>query len=232
MTAVDDSIVEDDEILDLGFGTLPEGISPGSIRVARVTITDNDGDDGDDGDNDGDANEAPAFTSPVSFRVEENRRAVGMVVASDSDGADSVTGYALAGGADRALFSINSTTGALRFLAPPNYEEPADTGTNNACEVVVEATSGTGDRARTAQQSITVTVTDVDERPERPAAPGGGCDRRLDDEPGRELDQAGAQRRAAHHRLRAALPRAPGRGGGSDWPHGGTGDDGDRHRRA
>ena len=50
VTAVDDSIVEDDEILELGFGTLPEGISPGSIRVARVTITDND--DGDDGDND------------------------------------------------------------------------------------------------------------------------------------------------------------------------------------
>ena len=53
VTAVDDSIVEDDEILELGFGTLPEGISPGSIRVARVTITDNDGDDGDD-DGDGD----------------------------------------------------------------------------------------------------------------------------------------------------------------------------------
>ena len=44
VTAVDDSIVEDDEILELGFGTLPEGISPGSIRLARVTITDNDGD--------------------------------------------------------------------------------------------------------------------------------------------------------------------------------------------
>ena len=121
---------------------------------------------------DGDANEAPAFTSPPSFRVAENRTAVDMVVASDSDGADSVTGYALAGGADRALFSIDSTTGALRFLAPPNYEEPADTDTDNACEVVVEATSGTGDRTRTAQQSITVMVTDVDERPERPAAPG------------------------------------------------------------
>ena len=58
VTAVDDSIVEDDEILELGFGTLPEGISPGSIRVARVTITDNDGDDGDDGDDDGDGDDS------------------------------------------------------------------------------------------------------------------------------------------------------------------------------
>ena len=177
VTAVDDSIVEDDEILELGFGTLPEGIFPGSIQVARVTITDNDGDDGDndDGDNDNDnddANRPPVFTPPVLFTVAENRTAVGTVAASDSDDADSITGYALAGGADRALFSIDSTTGALRFLAPPNHEEPADADANNACEVVVEATSGTGDRARTAQQSITVTVTDVDEQPERPAAPG------------------------------------------------------------
>ena len=44
VTAVDDSLVEDDEVLELGFGTLPEGISPGPIMVARVTITDNDGD--------------------------------------------------------------------------------------------------------------------------------------------------------------------------------------------
>ena len=42
VTAVDDSIVEEDEVLELGFGTLPEGISPGPIVVARVTITDND----------------------------------------------------------------------------------------------------------------------------------------------------------------------------------------------
>ena len=43
VTAVDDTIVEDDEVLELGFGTLPDGISPGPIVVARVTIIDNDG---------------------------------------------------------------------------------------------------------------------------------------------------------------------------------------------
>ena len=59
VTAVDDSIVEDDEILELGFGTLPEGISPGSIRVARVTITDNDGGDDNDDVDDSDDNDAP-----------------------------------------------------------------------------------------------------------------------------------------------------------------------------
>ena len=126
VTAVDDSIVEDDEVLELGFGTLPQGISPGSIQMARVTITDDDGDDGDnDNDNDNDdTNGPPVFTSPVSFSVAENGTAVGTVVASDSDDGDSVTGYALASGADRALFSIDAATGTLRFLAPPNHEEP------------------------------------------------------------------------------------------------------------
>ena len=231
VTAVDDSIVEDDEILELGFGTLPEGISPGSIQVARVTITDNDSDsDDDDGDNDGDndgdgddddANRAPAFTSPVSFSVAENRTAVGTVVASDSDDADSITGYALAGGADRALFSIDSATGAFRFLTPPNHEEPADADSNNVSAVVVEATSGTGDRARTAQQTITVTVTNADEQPERPAAPGvdptAGSTTDLDvswTEPGRNGGPA-----IAGYELRYR----PGGGAWSNWPHAGTG---------
>ena len=220
VTAVDDSIVEDDEVLELGFGTLPEGISPGSIRVARVTITDNDSDDDGDGDNDG-ANRTPAFTSPVSFTVAENLTAVGTVAASDSDDADSVTGYALAGGADRALFSIDSATGALRFLAPPNHEEPADADSNNVCEVVVEATSGMGERVKTATQTITVTVTNADEQPERPAAPGvdptAGSTTDLDvswTEPGRNGGPA-----IASYELRYR----PGGGEWSDWPHAGTG---------
>ena len=160
VTAVDDSIVEDDEILELGFGTLPEGISPGSIRVARVTITDNDGDDGDDdgddsddgddddgdddngdgddgdnddGDNDGDANEAPAFTSPPSFRVAENRMVVDMVVASDSDGADSVTGYALAGGAiGRCSRSIRRRARSGSWHRPTTRSRPTRTRTTPA----------------------------------------------------------------------------------------------------
>ena len=116
-----------------------------------------------------DANAAPAFTSAATFNPAENQTAVGTVVASDSDADDEVTGYALSGGADQALFSIGSTSGVLTFLTAPNYEDPQDANTDNAYVVVVQATSGTGDREKTATQTITVTVMDDDT--EAPAAP-------------------------------------------------------------
>ncbi len=153
VTAVDDSIMEDDEILELGFGTLPEGISPGSIRVATVTIT----------DNDGDANAPPTFDSPPTFEVPENQTSIGTVRASDSDAADEVTGYVMTGGADQALFSIRQTSGVLTFDAAPDFEESRDADGNNAYLLTVQASSGTGSRLKTAEQSITVTVTRLGE---------------------------------------------------------------------
>ena len=108
------------------------------------------------------ANAAPTFTSAASFSVAENTTAVGTVVASDADEDDSITGYALTGGADRSLFAITNA-GALTFKSAPDYESPTDADTDNAYVVVVEATSGAGERARTATQTVTVAVTDVDE---------------------------------------------------------------------
>ena len=119
-----------------------------------------------------DANASPSFTSPATFNVPENRAAVGTVAASDSDGGDSVTGYAIHGGADRSKFSIAGATGALTFASAPNFEAPADADTGNDYVVVVRAMSGTGARAKTADQTITVTVTDVaGEAPGVPVAP-------------------------------------------------------------
>ena len=115
-------------------------------------------------------NVAPTFTSGAMFTVAENETAVGTVVATDSDAGDTVTGYALTGGADRAQFSITSA-GALTFDTAPDYESPADADTDNAYVVVVEATSGAGERVMTATQAITVTVTDQSETPSAPSAP-------------------------------------------------------------
>ena len=53
----------------------------------------------------------------------------------------------------------------------PDHENPADADTNNVYLVTVTATGGTGARALTTDQAITVTVTDVDEPPSAPAAP-------------------------------------------------------------
>ena len=116
-----------------------------------------------------DANAAPSFTSAAMFNPAENQTAVGTVVASDSDTGDAITDYALSGGADQALFAIGSTSGALTFQAAPNYEDPQDANTDNAYLVVVQATSGTGDREQTGTQTITVTVMDDDD--EAPGAP-------------------------------------------------------------
>ena len=116
-----------------------------------------------------DANAAPSFTSAATFNPAENQTAVGTVRASDSDTGDEVTGYEISGGADRALFAIDETRGVLTFQAAPNYEDPKDAGTDNAYLVVVQATSGTGDREQTGTQTITVTVMDDDT--EAPAAP-------------------------------------------------------------
>ena len=110
-----------------------------------------------------DANAAPVFTSSATFSAAENQTAAGTVQATDSDADDNVTGYEIQGGADASKFSLDSGTGKLRFVAAPNYEAAADDDGNNEYMVVVRATSGAGAREKTADQTITVTVTDVDE---------------------------------------------------------------------
>ena len=115
-----------------------------------------------------DVNEPPSFTSSATASVTENSTAVLKVTATDADAADSVTAYAVTGGADQSKFSITSPGGALTFNTAPDYENPTDTGTNNIYNVTVQATSGAGSRAKTATQTIVVTVTDVNEPPSVP----------------------------------------------------------------
>ena len=113
-------------------------------------------------------NVAPSFTSSATFDAAENQTDVGTVLAADSDADDSVTGYAIAGGADMALFEIGATSGELAFKTAPDFEDP---DTDNVHEVTVRATSGTGTRVMTADQTIAVTVTDADEQSAKPAPP-------------------------------------------------------------
>ena len=113
-------------------------------------------------------NQAPHFTSGSTFNVPENTTAVGTVVAEDRNTDDSITGYEISGGSDQAQFAITNA-GVLSFQTAPDYERPEDSDTNNAYIVVVEATSGTNNRALTARQTLTITVSDVDtEAPGKP----------------------------------------------------------------
>ena len=138
----------------------------------RATNDEGTGDWSDAGTGTTDANAAPAFSSSATFDAAENQTSAGTVVATDSDAGDDITGYAITGGADQALFEIGMTDGALTFKTAPNYEDAKDQGTNNTYVVTVEATSGMGEREKTATQTITVTVTDAaGEAPGKPDAP-------------------------------------------------------------
>ena len=162
VTAADDTDTANDEV-SLTHSAASTDSDYDAIVIGGVTVTVEDNDT---------ANSAPTFTSAATFDAAENQTAVGTVQASDSDADDSVTGYAIQGGADRSTFSIVETTGVLTFASAPNFEAPADADTDNAYVVVVRAASGTGARAKTADQTITVTVTDVaGEAPGVPAAP-------------------------------------------------------------
>ena len=121
-------------------------------------------------------NVAPIITSEATFTVEENITTVCTVTASDADSGDDITAYAITGGVDQAKFSIGATTGVLSFKVAPDFENPSDVAStipanaasNNEYIVVVTATGGTGDRALTARDTLTITVTDVDEPPSSP----------------------------------------------------------------
>jgi len=107
-------------------------------------------------------NDAPIISSDggaatAAISVAENTTAVTTVVATDPELATPT--YSLFGGADQAKFAINATTGALSFIAAPNFEAPTDAGANNTYEVIVRASDG----SLSDDQTITVTVTDVNE---------------------------------------------------------------------
>ncbi|HYJ83995.1 MAG TPA: hypothetical protein VEW26_14275 [Allosphingosinicella sp.] len=102
-------------------------------------------------------NEGLAITSPATASVLENGTAAATIVASDVDG-DPVS-YAIAGGADAALFTIDASTGALTFRNAPNYEAPADSGGDNVYDVIVSATDG----SFTDSKAVAITVGNVNE---------------------------------------------------------------------
>ena len=155
------------------------------------------------------ANTAPRFTSTAAPSVAENVKLAVTLQATDDFG-DPIIGFSIKEGADSAMFAIDDNS-KLLFEIAPNFEDPTDVETttpandanNNQYVVVVTVTGGEGDRALTAEQTITVTVTDADEPPLAPGKP--------------EVDTvsitslrarwAGADEyRAADHRLRLPLP--------------------------
>ena len=137
--------------LDFGGGDILEIQNGSGINIATL---------GADIDvNETPPNQAPSITSAATYSIAENGTSVGTVVATDPE-SDPLT-YAISGGADASRFLIEANTGALSFASAPDFEAPADVGTDNVYDLQVSVTDATN----TVAQDIAVTITDVDETP-------------------------------------------------------------------
>ncbi len=150
---------------ELSFANAPNFESPADANgdnVYEVEVTADDGNGGVDTqtlnitvDN---VNETPTITSDSNFNLNENNTLVTTVTATDPDG--DVISYAIAGGNDSNLFTIDSTTGELSFNNAPNFESPADADGDNTYEVEVSAIDGSGS---VDTQALNISVNDTNE---------------------------------------------------------------------
>jgi len=96
----------------------------------------------------------PEITSSAAPSIVEGNTAVLTVTATRGQ-----TPYTFSiSGTDSALFSINSSTGALAFLVAPDYAAPGDAGANNVYNLTVRVASVGG---AYAEQAVAVTVTET-----------------------------------------------------------------------
>jgi hypothetical protein len=92
----------------------------------------------------------------AAVAVNENQTSVTQVVSAAGASAT----YAIDGGTDAALFTIDSVTGVLRFAHAPDFEAPGGDG-DHLYLVRVRASNG----AFSDTQTLTVTVANVNEAP-------------------------------------------------------------------
>ena len=109
-------------------------------------------------------NAAPTFpggtvTRSVAENTAANTNIGSPVAATDTDSGDTLT-YSLEG-TDGGSFTIDSTSGQIQISAALNYEA------KTSYSVTVRVNDGTVD----VTKEVTISVTDVDEPPDQPAAP-------------------------------------------------------------
>lgn len=109
------------------------------------------------GDNkDRSVNTPPELTSGTFVEVDENHKSVFFTArARDADG--HAVEFELAG-EDAEYFVLDRHSGALRFVSPPNFEEPLDADKDNRYELTIIAKDSRGAEAR---QPLTVQVNNV-----------------------------------------------------------------------
>jgi hypothetical protein len=110
-------------------------------------------------------------TATASLNLTENSTAVTTVAATDADLPASAPVYSITGGADAARFSIDGSTGLLRFATAPDYETPADADADNVYHVTVQASDG----SLAATQALSITVTAVNDNAPVVTSNGGAA---------------------------------------------------------
>jgi VCBS repeat-containing protein len=115
-------------------------------------------------------NTPPTITSATTFSTGENVLTSTSVATIRTSESSTIT---ISGGADSLRFTISfndSQSANIRFVASPNFEAPADSGGNNIYNLNLLATDRVG---LTGSQSITISVTNINEAPVIGALSGG-----------------------------------------------------------
>lgn len=124
--------------------TLPQGETPPETDTSQLTNT-------------VPTNEtplvAPSFSVGPTASVNFQENGSSTVYTALATGADS---YAISGGSDSSLFTINTATGILTFSSSPDYENPSDNGSDNSYSVKITATNSGG----SSELSLSISVTD------------------------------------------------------------------------
>ena len=148
----------DDNVYEFEFSADDGGDDGGNTTTQKVMVTVTALNDN-----------APVFgSSSTPYVVKEGETATGYTAsATDADdGTGGTLTYSLSGAYDNGHFSIDPSTGVLRFRSAPDHEDPLDTSTlnsgvagDNVYEVQVQASDG----VTTVTQDIEVTVDNVDD---------------------------------------------------------------------
>ena len=116
--------------------------------------------------------DTPQFFAEIEFDLSDADLApgdyvIGAYSAYDDDG-DNVN-WSLGSSQDDGHFAITENAageGVLSFAIRPDFENPEDTGSNNAFLVTIRANDGQGESTSVGTLTVSVRVTNVDETPE------------------------------------------------------------------
>ncbi len=106
-------------------------------------------------------NTAPVITSAAAVNFAENGAGIAYTTtATDIDAGQTKTYSLETGGVDNAKFTINATTGAVSFIASPDFELPTDAGGNNIYDIKVKVCDN-GTPVLCAIKDVAITVTNI-----------------------------------------------------------------------